>query len=255
MRLPAASALASFLAGPTVQLPRAVVCIGNDAGDIDSLASALGLAVVLQQRQPDALYVPCAPFARRDFRLRQDASLLFGHCASLDDAGAPAELMHLDDLGGGAASWRDADSLTVALTDHNVCLPGVTEAVGGAPVAAIVDHHNDEAKHVDTAALREVDPAVGSCCSLIVEMADAATLGGALGVLLLGAIAIDTRGFDPTLLGTKYNGRYLTLALTLTLTPTLTPTLMSSPNPHQVQRARPNPHPNLDPNPIPNPYE
>ena len=115
---------------------------------------------------------------RRDFRLRQDASLLFGHCASLDDAGAPAELLHLDDLGGGAASWRGADSLTVALTDHNVCLPGVTEAVGGAPVAAIVDHHNDEAKHMDTAAaLREIDPAVGSCCSLIVEMADAATIG------------------------------------------------------------------------------
>ena len=64
MRLPAASALASFLAGPTVQLPRAVVCIGNDAGDIDSLASALGLAVVLQQRDPGVLYVPCAPFAR-----------------------------------------------------------------------------------------------------------------------------------------------------------------------------------------------
>ena len=177
MRLPAASALASFLAGPTVQLPRAVVCIGNDAGDIDSLASALGLAVVLQQREPGVLYVPCAPFARRDFRLRQDASLLFGHCARLDDAGAPAELMHLDELGGGATPWRAAGSLSVALTDHNVCLPGVAEAVGGAPVEAIVDHHNDEAKHLDTVTLREVDPAVGSCCSLVVEMADAATLG------------------------------------------------------------------------------
>ena len=148
MCLPAASALASFLAGPTVQLPRAIVCIGNDAGDIDSLASAIGLAVVLQQRTPGVLHVPCAPFARRDFRLRQDASLLFGHCATLDDAGAPAELLHLDDLGGAAASWQEADSLAVALTDHNVCLPGVVSAVGGAPVTAIVDHHNDEAKHV-----------------------------------------------------------------------------------------------------------
>ena len=79
MRLPAASALASFLAGPTVQLPRAVVCIGNDAGDIDSLASALGLAVVLQQRDPGVLYVPCAPFARYatnglNFRLADQSS-------------------------------------------------------------------------------------------------------------------------------------------------------------------------------------
>ena len=48
------------------------------------------------------------------------------------------------------------------------------------------------------------------------------TIGGALGVLLLGAIAIDTRGFAPSLLGTKYNGRDLTLTLTLALTPTLT---------------------------------
>ena len=182
MRLPAASALASFLAGPTVQLPRAVVCIGNDAGDIDSLASAVGLAVVLQQRQPACLHVPCAPFARRDFRLRQDASLLFGHCATLDATGAPVELLHLDDLAAAAAPWRAAERLAVALTDHNVCLPGVTSAVGGAPVAAIVDHHNDESKHMDArdaAALREIDPAVGSCCSLVVEMADAAALSGA----------------------------------------------------------------------------
>ena len=41
-------------------------------------------------------------------------------------------------------------------------------------------------------------------------------------MLLLGAIAIDTRGFAPSLLGTKYNGRDLTLTLTLALTPTLT---------------------------------
>jgi len=223
--------LSSYLAGPTAERPAALVCVGNDAGDIDSLVSAIGLAALLRRREPTVLHTPCAPFPRADFRLRQDACLLFAHCeVQFDDAGAPAELVHLDDLEVASASWTDDGTaatrtgLALALTDHNVCLPGVASAVSDAPVVAIVDHHNDEQKHLETAATRSIDPAAGSTCSMIVEMigAEAADgdggdddgasaadelLGGPLGVLLLGAMAVDTRGFDPALLGTKFSTR------------------------------------------------
>ena len=135
--------LSAYQAGPTAQRLSALVCVGNDAGDIDSLVSAIGLAALLRRLEPTVLHTPCAPFPRCDFRLRQDACLLFGHSEEMrfDDAGAPAELVHLDDLEAASAEWADSGGLALALTDHNVCLPGVASALGGAPVVSIVDHH------------------------------------------------------------------------------------------------------------------
>ena len=91
---------------------------------------------------------------------------------------------------------------------------------------------------------------MGSCCSLVVEMADAATLGGALGVLLLGAIAVDTRGFDPSLLGTKYNGRDLAAGRKLLEALGGAPLPASpkpSPDPNPDSRPNTNPNPNSSP--------
>ena len=86
----------SFLAGPAAGEPRALVYIGNAAGDLDTIVSSLTAAFVREQQPggsgapgapggapgaPEAaLHVPVLPFARADFRLRQDASLLLAHC-------------------------------------------------------------------------------------------------------------------------------------------------------------------------------
>ena len=86
----------SFLAGPAAGEPRALVYIGNAAGDLDTIVSSLTAAFVREQQTsgsgapgapggapgaPEAaLHVPVLPFARADFRLRQDASLLLAHC-------------------------------------------------------------------------------------------------------------------------------------------------------------------------------
>lgn len=237
-----AQALLNFRAGPgpdDASPSAAIVSIGNDAGDLDSLVSSIAAA----NWQPIGtcsrgwpLWVPVAPFPRADFRLRQDACLLFRHVGlEFDDSGAPKDLLHLDEVEADAASRWAAGGLGIALVDHNVCLPGV-KAVFGDRVVAIIDHHNDEQCHLVDAGrepaetdalsamisakgspLRVVQPAVGSACSLLAELMDdnfVAAPGEAEGglssrstellVLMLSAVAIDCRGFAPKLLKEKF---------------------------------------------------
>lgn len=256
-----AQALVSFRAGPVADgKTAAVVAIGNDAGDLDSLVSSIAMA----DWQPVGgcgnwpLWVPVAPFARADFRLRQDACLLFRHVGLEFDntIGAPTSMQFLDSVDAEeSACWRDAGGLGMALVDHNACTADVA-ALFGERVVAIIDHHNDEQRHIDptppdppdtlsamvaaSPQLRIIEPKVGSTCSLLAELMDGAGAGGGLSsrsgelcVLLLSAIAgaslalrpnnclptsnaqapmaaisnpaaVDTRGFDPKLLGVKY---------------------------------------------------
>jgi len=225
-------ALASFLAGPPLSRSAAavVVSVGNDAGDLDSLVSAIAYAEWQQAATPEAaevLFVPLAPFKRRDFRLRTDATLLFEHCGvPLDaDTGAPASLLHLDEAAAPAAAWEGR--LGITLTDHNACVPAVAAALGER-INAIVDHHNDERRHLVDAdeptackpaaavglaavrSVREVDPSTGSACSLMAELmsdAELARCSEGTRLLMLGTIAIDTRGFAPALIFQKFGPR------------------------------------------------
>jgi hypothetical protein len=225
-------ALASFLAGPPLSRSAAavVVSVGNDAGDLDSLVSAIAYAEWQQAATPEAaevLFVPLAPFKRRDFRLRTDATLLFEHCGvPLDaDTGAPASLLHLDEAAAPAAAGEGR--LGITLTDHNACVPAVAAALGDR-IIAIVDHHNDERRHLVDAdeptackpaaavglaavrSVREVDPSTGSACSLMAELmsdAELARCSEGTRLLMLGTIAIDTRGFAPALIFQKFGPR------------------------------------------------
>ena len=192
------SATRRFLSGPAAERSRAVVCIGNDAGDLDTIVSALAYAEwMTATAAPDGpLFVPAVPFARADFALRRDALELFRH--ALGVAGAPEGLLYADEprVRTAAAAW--APSLGVALTDHNAIGAGVA-AVYGDNVVAIVDHHHDERRHCSddgegvpgVPRLREIDPLVGSSCSLLVELMGAYLLSCRplpLCGLLLGAL-------------------------------------------------------------------
>lgn len=134
----------TFLAGPAAGEPRALVYIGNAAGDLDTIVSSLTAAFVREQQPGDsgapggapgapeaALHVPVLPFARADFRLRQDASLLFAHCGfELDGQGAPSELLFWDEVSAElAGAWRAA-GLGLVLTDHNALSPAVGAVLG-----------------------------------------------------------------------------------------------------------------------------
>ena len=201
-----AQATCAFRAGPAIDgLCSAIVSIGNDAGDLDSLVSSIAIASLrpIGDRSGRPLWLPVAPFARCDFRLRQDACLLFKHVGfDSDESGAPTDLLFLDEADPEVADqWRDAGGLGLALVDHNACVPGVA-SIFGERVVAIVDHHNDEQRHlvppqsaeeggqdvktiessrvessqlasmVCGTSLRLIEPAVGSTCSLLVELMD-----------------------------------------------------------------------------------
>ena len=203
----------AFLAGPagTEEQRSALLYIGNAAGDLDTIVSALTAAFVRGAPAPDALHVPVMPFARADFRLRQDAALLFAHCGfEVDGEGAPCDLLFWDEISAELASaWR-GESLGLVLTDHNSLTPAVSAALGE-DVRSIIDHHQDERRHLETCdgAARQIDTAAGSACSLVANealMGAAAGGGGggggggvneALGTLLLAAVTADCRGFDP----------------------------------------------------------
>lgn len=206
---------ARFIAGPSEPQSAAIACIGNIAGDLDSIVSAVCLAFVQSLLEPLVQHVPLVPFARDDFRLRQDADMLFRHCDfSMDSAGSVTDLIYLDEAAAPASAWRAGDSLGVALTDHNRIAPHVEEMIGN-QILSIYDHHADEAAHIASTTcspvgskpglagarrVRLIDTAAGSACSLIVN-AFSEQLGlapPALFVLLLGTIATDTRGFDET---------------------------------------------------------
>lgn len=83
---------------------------------------------------------------------------------------------------------------TFALVDHNSLHP--TYASPGARVMAVVDHHEDEGKHFDTASPRIIEPA-GSCASLVTRVImsyPTLQIPPELAALLLSAIVIDTHG-------------------------------------------------------------
>lgn len=225
----------AFLKGPSAGVPescRPTIVIGNSAGDLDTIVSAVGVAVArsAQSARDDLpkVVVPVVPFRRVEFRLRQDACLVFRHCGiEFDAEGAPSSLLFIDEVTPAAlARWaamaeggEAAKPFDVVLTDHNRVTTDVS-ARFGERIVAIVDHHSDEGAHAESCPMgsrdRVVDIAAGSAASLAAELclsvdggpesvASQAAVSPTLAALLLSAIAVDTRGFAPD--QRKFSGR------------------------------------------------
>ncbi|EPQ51822.1 DHH phosphoesterase [Gloeophyllum trabeum ATCC 11539] len=165
-----------------------VVVMGNEAGDLDSLASSLALALFLSLTRPDARgkVVPLLQTPHADLHLRPE-NLHALSLASLD----PSALLCLDDVPSPLPSGK------FALVDHNRLNPYFSASPSTAEVVAVVDHHDDEGLYTDTADPRVVQVPTGSCASLVAllyrERVPGA-MGADLAVLLLSAIIIDTAG-------------------------------------------------------------
>jgi exopolyphosphatase len=165
------------------------VVVGNEAADLDSMASSLMLAWCQSQAHADAVYAPWIPIPRADFKLRTEALYLFAEC------GVPLEkLLFAEDLD--VAALASAHRLRLVLVDHNKLAPalaGLAEAV-----EEIVDHHADE-KLYPQVTQRQIEP-VGSAATLVAERilaAGADRLEPASARLLLGTILLDTINLDP----------------------------------------------------------
>lgn len=176
--------------------------MGNEAGDLDSAVSAIGLTYALNHDQayyvqkygvPAGVYVPVLQTPRRYLGQRRE------NLHVLDKIGVPPEaLLCVDELGDlRSPAFAPAANVSLGLVDH----PQLGEAWGaGRRVDIVVDHHADDGAHAD-APLRVVCPpgpdTVGSAASLVVRLLLAARgarpVPRALADALLSAVVLDTR--------------------------------------------------------------
>eukprot|EP00531_Pseudo-nitzschia_arenysensis_P007631 CAMPEP_0116132640 /NCGR_PEP_ID=MMETSP0329-20121206/9662_1 /TAXON_ID=697910 /ORGANISM="Pseudo-nitzschia arenysensis, Strain B593" /LENGTH=462 /DNA_ID=CAMNT_0003627181 /DNA_START=314 /DNA_END=1702 /DNA_ORIENTATION=- len=186
----------------STSLPHLV--IGNEAGDADSILSAIGLAYVkaLQPHRDsddsNKLFVPVISIPAENLKVqRPETTFLLSDCA-----GVKADINDLI-----AIDQQDLlpNKATLTLTDHNF--------FRGTPrfdwiVTEIVDHHSDEGKHMDTCPLSKRNIAfddskalVASTTTLVAEEFYATTgeskMPPSLAILLLGTILIDSINMSP----------------------------------------------------------
>ncbi|NDY71734.1 pyrophosphatase [Desulfobacter hydrogenophilus] len=169
-----------------------MLVFGNEAADLDSVASAIGLAWVLESSKEPCSALPLIPIKRDDFRLKTESRWVLSQ-TGID----VANLFFLDDV-------QPFETLisrvkAFALVDHNRLTNGFSKYEE--KVRLILDHHEDLKLYPN--ALRRIEP-VGSCATLVGEDLINDCGGGAAGeippslaALLLGTILIDTVNLDP----------------------------------------------------------
>ena len=194
------------------------VIIGNEAGDADSIISALTLGYVTSSnsRSPsnNACQVPIVSIPRAEMELRRDAALL------LDMVGINVEkLLYIDDdvvtkhllPSSSSGASNDLDT-TITLVDHNRLRPRYSHL--NSMVTEIVDHHKDENHHDQVSAdsgkriiaFENGHATVASTCTLVAERLfqsiksdsdSSMQIDGALGLSLLGVILLDSINMLP----------------------------------------------------------
>ena len=182
-----------------------VLVTGNEAADLDSIASAISLAY-LRQKMADSSkvrFVPMANIPRADLPLRPDAMKAL-HRAFPGESLRPVleGLVFATDL--------DLPSLVPTpdfmLTDHNALAANFASLPSPPRVLALVDHHADQKKHPE-AETRRIELSCGSATSLVAEEWKAAFPEPVAGedpdkplwTLMLSAILSDTINLDPKL--------------------------------------------------------
>jgi exopolyphosphatase len=169
------------------------ICIvsGNEAADLDSMASALIYAWYKTTSNSDSSisYVPLIPIPREDFKLRTEAVFLFGEAGVTEE-----EMLFADDID--LTVLKNSKKLSLALVDHNK--PAKSMADLSELIVGIVDHHQDEGLFPSIPE-RCVKP-VGSAITLVAEKLLALTpppIDKAIAVLIAGTILLDTVNLDP----------------------------------------------------------
>jgi exopolyphosphatase len=163
--------------------------LGNQAGDADSIISALALAYVDYLNDgPDAPHkTPIVSIPRTDLVLRRDVVLLL-QLANIDTT----NLIHVEDI-------STAPNPQLILVDHNRLVHAEFQDPT-TTIVEILDHHFDEGHHVE--AKKNIcfgETAVASTCTLITERWEGCTTGNTdLAVALLGVLLLDTVNASPS---------------------------------------------------------
>ena len=181
------------------------VILGNEAGDCDSIVSALALAYVYSmssRASQEDLVLPICSVNREDMILRRETTLLLERC-QVDTS----RLLYLDDDSVKrllhAGNFISTDTLRVTLTDHNAIRSSLNHLSGN--VVGIIDHHADEGKHVEVInKSRDIafdstsnKALVGSACTLVAErLLQTGHSDDGVAMALLGTIVLDTMNMN-----------------------------------------------------------
>ncbi|WFD24576.1 exopolyphosphatase [Malassezia equina] len=170
----------AFLAQRQALADRSHLVVGNEAGDLDSVACAIAFAY-LAQGQDTVPWVPVVQTHRADLVLRPENLRVLAHCG-ID----PAHLCCVDELPPLSAST------SVVLVDHN----RATGPFRDSKVVRMFDHHNDEHAHKDAQRIVYAPSAAGSCASVLTThlLERSKTIDRSLADLLYSAILVDTIG-------------------------------------------------------------
>jgi len=162
--------------------------MGNEASDLDSMATSVLYAWSRGAASEGLANIPVMNIPREDFNLRTEAVWLF------KEAGIDIKnLMFLDDIDVGSVLARQGSKLV--LVDHNK-LSAAQSAWAGS-VEEIIDHHADE--NLYPGARKNIAP-VGSASTLVAEIllaGGSAKLDAGAATLALGTILLDTVNLDP----------------------------------------------------------
>lgn len=170
--------------------------IGNDAGDADSIISAICLAFIEGK-------TPIVSISRDSLVERPEVEML------LDLAGvsnASANMLFIEDLKMILDSSKDSKDWELSLVDHNTINHSLHKFRHLFQVVEIVDHHTDEHLYTDTCTRRNVAFAneqalVASTATLVAELLlkQTSTPPVSISTLLLGVILLDSVNLDESI--------------------------------------------------------
>ena len=198
------------------------IIMGNEAGDADSIISSLALSHVKQMMFSNTsvqteipLFLPLMNIYREDMKLRRETVLLLQLAApGITLMKSQNDFIYVNDESFQSFTNHHND-ISVTLVDHNKYSSTFVSSTLQNNVYEIIDHHQDEGWHVDTAtkpnreiAFEDQKATVGSTCTLITERLQkytstfnitTPTIDVELCLVLLGVILLDTMNMDQKL--------------------------------------------------------
>ncbi|KAL5478397.1 PPX1 [Sanghuangporus weigelae] len=168
------------------------VVMGNEAGDLDSIASSIAYSWFASMVQKTSC-VALLQTPRKDLELRPENI----HAFKLTPLSSnQEELLCIDDVPPSPISFP---SNRFALVDHNRLLPRYSDQNEDVKVVAVLDHHEDEGLYKDTADPRIIVVPTGSASSIVARYIEQSTsqIPSGIARLLLCAILVDTNGLMP----------------------------------------------------------
>ncbi|KAL9184714.1 hypothetical protein ACHAXT_012684 [Thalassiosira profunda] len=188
--------------------PSSHLVIGNDAGDADSIISAIALAYIESHNGDEMMPIVSIP---KDIfeRERPEVNLLL-QLAGIDDPSN--KLLFLDDLKAIRANDASAGlpSRALSLVDHNTLNESLERYHKKLLVTEIVDHHEDRGQYMETCsgnrrtvAFDDGRALVASTATLVAERlrtcCQEKPYSASLGMILIGTILLDSVNLDESI--------------------------------------------------------